>query len=90
VPLIAGEGHGSTPAVAEAGEIASERMGENVATGEAADRSREAPEMADSRRVVLEQGSKRAAPGQGLSDRPVKKAQVRSKMLVSGLSFCPS
>jgi hypothetical protein len=60
VPLIAGGGHSPTPAVAEAGEIARERMGENVATGEAVDRSREVPETADSRRIVPEQGSKRA------------------------------
>jgi hypothetical protein len=55
-------------------------MGENVAVVEAADRSREAPETADSSRVVPEQGSKRAAPELGMLDRPVKKARVRSKM----------
>jgi hypothetical protein len=55
-------------------------MGENVATVEAAGRSREAPETADSSCAVLEQGSKRAAPKQGMSDRLVKKARVRSKM----------
>jgi hypothetical protein len=32
--------HGPTPAVAEAGETAPERMGDNVATVEVADRSR--------------------------------------------------
>jgi hypothetical protein len=36
-------------------------MGENVATIEAIDRSREVPEMANSSRAVPEQGSKRAA-----------------------------
>jgi hypothetical protein len=55
-------------------------MGENVATVEAAGRSGEAPETTDSRRAVPEQGSKRAAPEQGMSDHPVKKARVRSKM----------
>jgi hypothetical protein len=55
-------------------------MGENVVAVEAVDRSREAPETADSSRAVPEQGSKRAAPEQGMSDRPVKKARVRSKM----------
>jgi hypothetical protein len=55
-------------------------MGENVATVEAADRSREAPEAADSSRAVPEQGSKRTALEQGMSDRPVKRARVRSKM----------
>jgi hypothetical protein len=55
-------------------------MGENVAAVEAASRSREAPETADSSRVVPEQGSKRAAPEQGMSDCPMKKARVRSKM----------
>jgi hypothetical protein len=55
-------------------------MRENVAAIEAADRSREAPKTADSSRATPEQGSKRAAPGQGTSDRPVKKARVRSKM----------
>jgi hypothetical protein len=80
VPVIAGEGHGPTPAVAEARGTAPERMGESVAAVEAAGRSGEAPETADSRRDVPEQGSKRAAPKQGMSDRPVKKAWVRSKM----------
>jgi hypothetical protein len=36
--------------------------------------------MAGSKHAVLEQGSKRAALEQGTSDRPVKKARVRSKM----------
>jgi hypothetical protein len=80
VSLIAGGGHSPIPAVAEAGETAPERTGENVAAGEAADRSREAPGTAHSRRAVPEQCSKRAAPGQGMSDLPVKKARVRSKM----------
>jgi hypothetical protein len=56
------------------------RMGENVAAVEAADQSREAPKTADSSRAVPEQGLKRAAPEQGMSDRPVKKARVHSKM----------
>jgi hypothetical protein len=55
-------------------------MGENIAAVEAADRSREAPETTSSRRAVPEQGSKCAALEQGMSDRPVKKARVRSKM----------
>jgi hypothetical protein len=55
-------------------------MGENVAAVVAADQSGEAPEMTASRHVVPEQGSKCAAPEQGMSDRPVKKAWVRSKM----------
>jgi hypothetical protein len=67
VPLIAGGGHGPTPAVAEAGETAPERMGENVSAVEAADRSREAPEMADSRRAVPEQG--RSSPPLGRACR---------------------
>jgi hypothetical protein len=80
VPLIAGGGHGPTPVVAEAGGTALERMGENVVAVEAVDRSREAPETADSSRAIPEQGSKCATPEQGMSDRPVKKARVRSKM----------
>jgi hypothetical protein len=80
VPLIASGGHGQNPAVAEAGGISPKQTGENVATVEAADRSREAPETTGSRRAAPEQVSKRAAPEQGMSDRPVKKAQVRSKM----------
>jgi hypothetical protein len=55
-------------------------MGEKVATVEVADRSRGAPETTDLSRAVPEQGSKRAVPEQGMSDRPVKKAKVRSKM----------
>jgi hypothetical protein len=38
------------------------------------------PETTDPRRAVPEQGSKRADPEQGMSDRLVKKARVRSKM----------
>jgi hypothetical protein len=49
-----------------------ERMGESVATVEAAGQGGEAPEMAGTRRAVLEQGSKRTTPKQGMSDRPVK------------------
>jgi hypothetical protein len=55
-------------------------MGENVVVVEVADRSREAPETADSSCAVPEQGSKRAAPEQGMLDRPVNKVRVRSKM----------
>jgi hypothetical protein len=80
VPLATGGGHGPNLAAAEAGGTTLEQMGENVATVEAAGRSGEAPETTDSRRAVPEQGSKRAAPEQGMSDRPVKKARVRSKM----------
>jgi hypothetical protein len=80
VPLIAGGGRNPFPTIAEASGAAPEQMGENVAAVEAADRSREAPEAADSSRAVPEQGSKRAAPEQGMSDRPVKRACVRSKM----------
>jgi hypothetical protein len=80
VPLIVGGGHHPTPTIAEAGRIAPERIGESVATVVAARRGREAPETADSRHAVPEQGSKRAAPEQGMSDRPMKKARVHSKM----------
>jgi hypothetical protein len=80
VPLVAGEAHGPNPAVAEAGGTAPEQMGENIAAVQVAGRSGEAPETTCSRCVVPEQGSKRAAPEQGMSDRPVKKARVRSKM----------
>jgi hypothetical protein len=52
----------------------------SVTAVEVAGRSGEAPETAGSIRVIPEQGSKRAAPGQGMSDRPVKKARVCSKM----------
>jgi hypothetical protein len=38
------------------------------------------PETADPRRAIPEHGWKRAAPEQGMSDRPVKKARVCSKM----------
>jgi hypothetical protein len=68
VPLITGGGHGLSPAIAEAEGTTPERMGENVAAVEAADRSREALETAGSSRAVPEQGSKRAAPKQGMSD----------------------
>jgi hypothetical protein len=74
VPLIAGGGHDPTSVVAEAGGTGPERIGESVAAIVAAGRGREAPETADSRR------RKRAAPEQGMSNRPVKKARVRSKM----------
>jgi hypothetical protein len=55
-------------------------MGESVAAVEAAGRGGEAPETAGSRCDVPEKGSKCAAPEQGMSDRPMKKARVRSKM----------
>jgi hypothetical protein len=66
VSLVAGGGHGPTPAVVEAGGTSPEQMMENVAAVEAAGRSGEAPEMAGSRRVIPEQGSKHAAPEQGM------------------------
>jgi hypothetical protein len=71
VSLIAGGGHDLTPTVAKAGGSAPEREGEHVVAVEAAVRSGAAPELA---------GSKRAAPEQGLVGRPVKKAQLHSKM----------
>jgi hypothetical protein len=80
VPLITGGGRGPSPAIAEAGGAAPEQMGENVIAVEVADRSIEAPETVDTSRTVPEQGSKRAAPEQGMSDRLVKRAPVRSKM----------
>jgi hypothetical protein len=52
----------------------------SVAAVEVAGRSGAVPETVGPRRAVLEQGSKRAAPKQGTSDHPVKKARVRSKM----------
>jgi hypothetical protein len=54
VPLITGGGHGPTPTIVEAGGTTPERVGENVAAIEAVDRSREAPEMADSSHAVPE------------------------------------
>jgi hypothetical protein len=80
VPLIAGGGRGPSPAVAEARGATPEQMGENVATVEAADQSRKAPDTADSSCAVPEQGSKRTAPEHDMSDRPVKRARVCSKM----------
>jgi hypothetical protein len=80
VSLVAGEGQGPSPAVAEAGGSAPERAGERVAAVEVADRSGAAPELAGSKRATPEQGSKRAAPKQGLSGCPVKKPRVRTKM----------
>jgi hypothetical protein len=53
------------------GGSAPEHAGERAVVVEAVDRSRAAPELA---------GSKRTAPEQGQSGRPMKKAQVRSKM----------
>jgi hypothetical protein len=55
-------------------------MGESATAVEAAGRSGAVLETADPRCAVPEQGSKRAAREQGLSDRPVKKARVHSKM----------
>jgi hypothetical protein len=83
-------GRGPSPAIVEAGGVAPEKMGENIAAVEAADRSREVPETAGSGRAMPEQGSKRAAPKQGMSDCPMKRAWVRSKMYVSNFSFCLS
>jgi hypothetical protein len=81
VSLVVGEGHGLTPTIAEAGGLAPKRMGESAATVEAATRSGVAPETAGPNPAATESvGSKRAAPQQGMSDRPVKKARVRSKM----------
>jgi hypothetical protein len=80
VSLVAGGGHSPAPVDAEARGTAAERTRESVATAEAADRGGAAPETTGPRRATLEQGLKRAAPEQGTSDRPVKKAQVRSKM----------
>jgi hypothetical protein len=80
VSLVTGGGHGPTPTVAEAGGTAPEHVGESVAAAEATGRSGVVPETVASKRTAPEQGSKRAAPEQGSSDRPVKKARVRSKM----------
>jgi hypothetical protein len=71
VSLVAGGRQGPTPAITGIGGTAPERTEERVAAVEAADRSRAAPESV---------GPKPAAPEQGLSDRLVKKPQVRSKM----------
>jgi hypothetical protein len=73
VPLIARGGRGPSPAITEARGAAPKQMGENVTATEAL-------EMADSSRAVPEQGSKRTALEQGMSDCPVKRARVRSKM----------
>jgi hypothetical protein len=80
VSLVAGGGQGPPPAVVEVEGSAPERAREKAAAIEATGRSGAAPESTGPRRTVPEQGSKRAAPELGLSDRPVKKAQVRSKM----------
>jgi hypothetical protein len=71
MPLIAGGGHDPSLAVAEAGESAPEQTGERAAATAVVNQSGAAPESA---------GLKRAAPEQGSSGRPVKKARVRSKM----------
>jgi hypothetical protein len=70
VSLVVGGGHDPSPAIAEVGESAPEHVGERAAAA-AGDQSGAAPESA---------GSKRTAPEQGSSGRPVKKSQVRSKM----------
>jgi hypothetical protein len=80
VSLVTGGGHGPTPVVAEAGGSAPERTRVSATAIDAAGRGGVAPEMEGPRRVAPMQGSKRAAPETGLSDRPVKKALVRSKM----------
>jgi hypothetical protein len=64
-------GHDSTPAIAETRGSAPEQAGEHVAIAKAAARSEAALELA---------GLKRAAPEQGSSGHPMKKAQVLSKM----------
>jgi hypothetical protein len=74
-------GHGPTPAIAEAGGSAPERMGESDAAVEAAGGSGAAPETTGLKRTAPEPvSSKRVAPQQGMSDRLVMKARVRSKM----------
>jgi hypothetical protein len=80
VSLVAGGGQGSPPAVAEVGGSAPERAREKAAAIEAAGQSGVAPESVGPRRTAPEQGSKGAAPELSLSDHPVKKARVRSKM----------
>jgi hypothetical protein len=78
--LVAGGGQGPAPIAAEAGGIALEHMGDSAAAAEAPSRSGAMLETAGPRRAAPEQGSQRTAPEQGPSDRPVKKARVRSKM----------
>jgi hypothetical protein len=85
--LVARGGQGPSPIAAEARGIAPERMGESAAAAEAAGRSGAVPETAGPRRAAPEQGSKHTDPEKGLSDRPVKKARVRSKMQVPDLRF---
>jgi hypothetical protein len=80
VSLVVGGGHGPAPVVVEVGGVAPEHTGENIAAAEAVCRSGAAPETVGPRCIVPEQGLKRATPEQGTSDRPVKKARVRSKM----------
>jgi hypothetical protein len=80
VSLVAGGGQGPTPIIAGVRGSAPERTGERVATVEAADRSRAAPESVGSKRAGPEQGSKRVAPEQGSSYHLTKKPWVRSKM----------
>jgi hypothetical protein len=78
--LVAGGGQGSSPAVVGDGGSVPERTREKVAAIEAAGRSGAALETVGSRRAAPDQGLKCAAPELGLSDRPVKKARVRSTM----------
>jgi hypothetical protein len=80
VSLVASGGQGSSPTVVEAGGSVPERARKSAAATEAAGRSGAAPEMVGPQRAVPEQGSKHAAPELGLTDRPVKKARVRSRM----------
>jgi hypothetical protein len=80
VSLVASGGPGSSPAVVEPGGSSSERARESVAATEAASQSGAGPEAAGPRCTIPEQGSKRATPELGLSDRSVKKARVRSRM----------
>jgi hypothetical protein len=80
VSLVSSGGPGSSPASVEAGGSAPERAREGAAATEAASRSGAAPMTVGPQRAVPKQGSKRAAPELGLSDRPVKKARVRSRM----------
>jgi hypothetical protein len=74
VHVSLGGGQGPAPAVAVAGGLAHEHLGERIAAVDAADRSGAAPKLA---------GSKRAAPEQGSSGRPAKKSRVRSYKLLS-------
>jgi hypothetical protein len=80
VSLVAGGGQGSSPAVAQARGLAPECARGSATATEVAGQSGAATESVGSRRAAPEHGPKHAAPELGLSDRPVKKARVRSKM----------